>query len=371
LESLFCETTIKSLTLANRFVRSATWMALAAPDGSCTDPLFECYENLARGELGLIVTGFAYVSREGQGPEGQLGIYADHLVDGLRRLVERVHDQGGKIAVQIVHCGDLSRPENNGGREVLGPSDRQDEQGNPIARALTTAEISRVVDDFGAAAERARAAGFDAVQLHFAHGYLGSQFLCPLHNRREDEYGGSLEHRSRFLREVYAKAREAVGGDYPVLAKLNLEDYVEGGLSSEEGVQVAVQLADQGLDALEISGGLRESGDLGPARRNIEEPEQEAYFLTNAVTVKEATRLPVMLVGGLRTPAVLARIHRETGIDYFSLCRPLIREPSLVCEWREGRRTKADCISCSGCFLSVKKGRGIFCIRKKDRERTS
>ncbi|MHC4944896.1 MAG: NADH:flavin oxidoreductase [Planctomycetota bacterium] len=371
MKSLFQETRIKSLSLSNRFVRSATWMAMADLDGACTDRLYDCYETLGKGDIGLIISGFAFVSREGQGPEGQLGIYKDGLVDGLRKLTGRVHAGRGRIAAQIVHCGGASKKENNGGLEVIGPSDRFDEEGNRIARAMTKEEIHRIVDDFGAGAERAKESGFDAIQLHYAHGYLGSQFLCPKHNRREDEYGGSIENRFRLLKEVYAKVRDAVGDDYPVMAKLNIEDFFEDGLARDDGLKAAVMLRDLGLDALEVSGGAAESGKLGPARR-IKTEEEEAYFKDNATAVKMAVDdMPVMLVGGLRTPLVMLHIHRAVGIEYFSMSRPFIREPHLIQRWKSGKTAPAECVSCSGCFLSIKQGRGVFCVktRKKKKEK--
>lgn len=365
MRSLFDETRIKSLTLKNRFVRSATWMGLAAPEGVCTLPLYRCYETLAEGEIGLIITGFAFVSREGQGPQGQIGIYADSLVDGLRSLVKRVHGKGGKIAMQIVHCGNASKPENNGGLDVLGPSERLDKEGNQIARAMTGEEIARILNDFEAAAARAKDAGFDAIQLHYAHGYLGSQFLSPRHNRREDEYGGTFENRFRFLKRCYQKVRGAVGDDYPVMAKLNIEDYLDDGITRADGLQAAAILGKLGLDALEVSGGTEESGKLGPARR-IKGEEEEAYFLDNAVAAKAAAKVPVMLVGGLRSTHVMARVLRETDIDYLSMSRPFIREPHLVRRWKEGSELlHAACVSCSGCFLSIKKGEGIFCLKTR------
>jgi 2,4-dienoyl-CoA reductase-like NADH-dependent reductase (Old Yellow Enzyme family) len=363
LDALFQPLTIGSVTLPNRFVRSATWLGLAAAGGAVTPEVEETYERLAGGGLGLIITGFAFVSREGQGPAGQLGIHDDALVDGLRRIVERVHARGALIAVQIVHCGEQSRPENSGGREVIGPSEERDAAGNLTARAMRPDEIARVVADFGAAARRARAAGFDAVQLHFAHGYLASQFLSPRRNRRRDAYGGALDDRLRFHREVLASVRGAVGEDYPVLAKLNVEDFCEGGLEREEGIAAAAALTRLGLDAIEVSGGTRDSGNLGAARRNIRSPREEAYFLENAVAVRKATGKPVILVGGLRSPGRIAEIHRETGIDAFALSRPLIREPHLVREWREGRTQPSACVSCSTCLRSIKYGRGVFCVK--------
>ncbi len=364
MKKLFEKTRIGPLELPNRFVRSATWMGMADPDGSCNNAVLNCYDVLAGGGIGLIITGFAFVSREGQGPEGQLGIYDGFLVDGLRRLVLKVHEKGAKIAVQIVHCGAHSKPENNTGLEVIGPSDRSAKKDSPAARAMTIQEITRVVDDFGAAAERAKDAGFDAIQLHFAHGYLGSQFLSPHYNMREDRYGGSFENRCRFPLEVYEKVRQAVGDSYPVMAKMNIEDFLDDGLIREHGIRGASLLSDAGLDAIEVSGGTADSGKLGPARK-IKEEREEAYFLESAAAVKKAARMPVMLVGGLRTPSKMARIQNETGIDCFSMSRPLIREPHLINRWNSGDFTKAECVSCSGCFLSVKQGKGIFCLKTR------
>jgi 2,4-dienoyl-CoA reductase-like NADH-dependent reductase (Old Yellow Enzyme family) len=251
---------------------------------------------------------------------------------------------------------------------VLSPSQRFDGEGNKTARALSKGEIARIVDDFGAAAGRAQEVGFDAVQLHFAHGYLGSQFLSPRHNQRKDGYGGSLENRFRFLKEVYLAARAALGDGYPLMAKLNLEDFLEDGLVFEDGLKAAQRLKDLGLDALEVSGGTAESGRLGPARR-VKKAEDEAYFLQNARAVKENIGLPVVLVGGLRDPGQMETIHRETGIDYFSMSRPFIREPHLIRRWEAGDLQPAACVSCSGCFLSIKLGRGICCVKTLKRKR--
>ena len=206
--SLFEKTSIKSLSMPNRFIRSATWMSMAAADGSCTPRLVETTENLAAGGIGLIIAGFSFVSPEGKGPVGMTGMHSNHLVAGFRGLVDRVHGLGTPIAAQLAHCGIQSAPLSADG-EVLGPSDIARDAGRTArgggrlkARGLEAFEIDRIVEDFAAATVRAKEIGFDAVQLHFAHGYLGSQFLSPYYNQRDDEYGGSIENRIRFLLEV-------------------------------------------------------------------------------------------------------------------------------------------------------------------------
>jgi len=337
-------------------------MAMAAPDGACTDLMTEYYPRLAEGGIGLIIGGFAFVSPEGHGPPGMAGLHSDHVVDGYRVMVEKIHARGGRIAAQLAHCGIKSRPEFNFGGEILGPSDFFTDDGTQTARGLTREEIARIVDDFAAAAVRARDAGYDAVQLHFAHGYLGSQFLSPFYNKRTDEYGGSVENRVRFLNEVHAKVRDALGEGYPLMAKLNVEDFLDGGLTSGDGVYAAAVLAGEGLDLIEVSGGTGDSKGLGPARI-LESREDEVYFLENAASVKSAVSIPVALVGGIRRYEDARNLVEKEGFDYVSLCRPFIREPGLINRWERGEETPAQCISCSRCFRTQIKGKGIHCAQ--------
>jgi 2,4-dienoyl-CoA reductase-like NADH-dependent reductase (Old Yellow Enzyme family) len=165
-----------------------------------------------------------------------------------------------------------------------------------LPEELSIDEIEDIVRSFGEAARRAKEWGFDAVQLHGAHGYLLNQFLSPLTNRRSDGYGGSIENRSRFVVEVYSTVREIVGADYPVLIKLNASDNLEGGLSVEDAMFVAQQLSERGIDAIEVSAGTPSSGDESPARAKINTPEKEAYHLGLAQTIKNAVSCPVMVI---------------------------------------------------------------------------
>lgn len=230
-------------------------------------------------------------------------------------------------------------------------------------------EISDIVTAFGEAARRAKAWGFDAIELHGAHGYLINQFLSPLTNRRTDEYGGSIENRNRFLLEVYRKVREMVGGDYPVLIKLNAGDNVDGGLEIDDAVYAAKELVDAGIDAIEVSVGTPASGEESPARRQINEPEKEAYHLELARRIKKAVSCPVRVVGGFRSYEVAEKAIRDGGMDYIAMARPLIREPGLANRWPQGDRSPAKCISCNSCFKPGFKEGGIYCvIEKKERE---
>lgn len=346
--------------MSNRFIRSATWMSMADPEGCCTQRLVDCYEELAAGEIGLIISGFAFVSREGQGPPGMAGLHADSVSASFQPMIDAVHGHGAPIAAQIAHCGVRSRDRFNGGNEIVGPSTVVTREGQSVGRELRLPEIDRIVSDFAAAAARAKKIGFDAVQLHFAHGYLGSQFLSPFYNKRTDEYGGRFENRFRFLKEVYLEVRQAVGSDYPVMAKLNSEDFLESGLNLDDGVRAAVELERLGLDLVEVSGGTADSGTMGPSRV-VKSREDELYLVENARRIRQAVSIPVAAVGGIRRFDDAVRLVEEEGLDYVSLSRPFIREPHLIRRWKGGDRSEALCESCRRCFRTHLRGRGIFC----------
>ena len=234
-----------------------------------------------------------------------------------------------------------------------------------VEAELSVAEIERLVAAFATAAARARAAGFHAVQLHAAHGYLINQFLSPLTNHRTDDYGGSIANRCRFLLEVSRSVRKAVGSDFPVLVKLNGDDFLPGGLSSDDALVAAKALDEEGIDAIEVSGGTPASGDCTPVRQKIEDRQQEAYNLPLAARIKGAVSCPVMVVGGLRSYEVIAGIIRREEADYVALARPLIREPHLPLRWEAGDESRARCISCNGCFKPGLREKGIYCVVDK------
>ena len=366
---LFEKTAINAMALRNRLVRSATWEGMSAPDGRPTATLVDFYTTLARGGAGLIITGFAFVSPEGKQMPGKMGIHTDDFIGDFERLTGAVHDAGATVAVQLVHAGGQASSK-TAGRTPLAPSAVDVAQFPELPDAMTEEDIDRVTEAFGAAAARAKASGFDGVQLHGAHGYLINQFLSPLTNRRQDEYGGSIENRCRFLLDVYGKVRSAVGADYPVMIKLNAADNVEGGLTLEDAVVAAGALDRVGIDAIEVSAGTPASGTKGPARTRIDRPEREAYHLPVARQIKAAVRCPVMVVGGFRTIETAEKAVGKYGLDYVSMSRPLIREPNLPARWMGGDRAPAACISCNGCFKPGLEEGGIYCVaEKKEREK--
>ena len=369
--TVFEETAINGMVMNNRMIRSATWEGMCEQDGRPTEKLINCYRDLAQGGIGLIITGYTFVLPEGKGLPGKMGIHTDDFAADYENLTGSVHHAGGTIAVQLVHAGGQTDA-NNAGRQPLAPSAVQVDQFPEMPAELTKDEISNTISAFAEGARRAKAWGFDGVQLHGAHGFLINQFLSPLTNRRTDEYGGSIENRSRFLLEVYRKVRDTVGASYPVFIKLNAADNLDGGLEIDDAVYAAKKLAEVGIDAIEVSAGTPASGEIGPAREKILKPEKEAYNLPLAHRIKEEVNCPVMVVGGFRSYEVAERTIKDDGMDYIAMARPLIREPGLANRWLQGDRSPATCISCNSCFMPGLEEGGIYCvIEKKEREKAA
>jgi len=359
---LFESTAINSMRLKNRFVRSATFEGMADTDGACTPQLTNLMAELARGEVAVIITGHAYISQQGKVRHGQLGVYADELIPGLAQMTDAVHKEGGKILMQIAHAG-CNSSVIPAGEKALGPSAMEMPQGCSC-REMTKAEISETIEDFMQAAVRAKKSGFDGVQLHGAHGYFISQFLSPFYNKRADEYGGSLENRARVALAVLRGIRSAVGDKFPVLIKINSDDFLEGGFTKNEMVQVAAMLEKEGIDAIEVSGGTHLSPDEYSFSRKtgVVSEDKELYFREAARLYKDKINVPLVLVGGIRSYSVAAQVVNEELADYISLCRPLIREPHLIRRWQSGDTSRAACISCNECFKPVRAAEEVYCV---------
>jgi len=273
MSKLFEATEINGMQLGNRFVRSATWEGMAGEDGSCTSGLIKTMTQLTKGGVGLIISSHAYIRKDGQASPRQIGIYKDELIEDYRKMTDAIHSHGGCIALQVTHAGLFARPELTG-REPLAPSLVEGIDQSPSE--ITLEEIHDTVRAFGQAARRAKEAGFDGVQIHSAHGYLVNQFLSPFFNRRRDVYGGALENRARFLLEAFKEMRAVVGDDFPIMIKLNSQDFIDGGLTKEDSLRVGALLEKVGIDAIEISGGTMLSGKLTPSREGITSEDKEA-----------------------------------------------------------------------------------------------
>ncbi|MFX0121361.1 MAG: NADH:flavin oxidoreductase [Promethearchaeota archaeon] len=336
---------IGALKLPNRFVRSATAeFAANDNDGTITKEYYTLYSNLAKGGIGLIIQGHLYIMDEGKAHDKMAGIAYDSHIAGLKQITEIVHKTrpGSVIAAQL----------NHGGAHSVSTKTASPRKGKEI-KVMNEEDIENVIKGFQKAALRAKKAGYDAVQIHSAHGYLLSQFLSSKTNRRTDSWGGSLENRAQFLLSVYRDIRSAVGANYPILVKMNGSDDPSEGFPVEEGSKVAGWLADEELDALEISG----MKSTRPVKK-----QDEGYFVTTGRRIKQhIADLPLILVGGHRSLAHMQKL-REEFVDFISLCRPFIREPDLVQKFQAGK-DRSDCTSCNRC---LKERIVTKCLEKED-----
>lgn len=347
---LFQPIAIGGLKVKNRFVRSATQDFYGDPDGTVSDREVALYRELAENEVGLIITAHSYVEHPlGRASVNQNAIHDDRFVSGYRRLADAVHAAGSALVVQVSHAGRQTPPDWPAGQVPVAPSAVTDGSTGLTPRELTEEEIWSLIDAYAAAVGRAKAAGADGAQLHIAHGYLLSSFISPYTNRRTDHWGGSLENRTRVLGEIMARTRRAAGEGYPILAKLNSTDGLprEDCLTLDDVVAVAKSLERWGVSAIEVSGGIREAKGVMSAP-GVVKPGQEAYFAAAAKAVKAAVSIPVILVGGLRTPQVMERVVTDGTADMVALSRPFVRQPDLVRRIREG--AGATCVSCNACF---------------------
>ena len=364
---LFEATEINGMKLSNRFVRSATWEGMATEAGACTPKLIDLMAGLAKGGVGLIISSHAYVLPDGQASPWQLGIYKDELVSGLKDMTDAVHENNGKIVVQLAHGGYYAHPKLTA-KTPKAPSDARVLSNTP-REEMTADDIQQVIKAFEAAAQRARDAGFDGIQIHSAHGYLLSEFLSPAFNLRTDEYGGDIRNRIRVHLAVLQGVRKVVGQDYPVLIKINCQDFIENGLTAEDSLQAVKLLVAEGIDAVELSGGILSSPKMSPSRLGIKKEAQEAYFREDARKFKSQIDVPLILVGGNRSFAVAESLVLDGVADYISMSRPFIREPDLISRWKSGDLSKAACVSDNLCFGPGTKGQGIYCVTEKREKR--
>jgi 2,4-dienoyl-CoA reductase-like NADH-dependent reductase (Old Yellow Enzyme family) len=321
---------------------------MASEKGAVTPNLTKHIMELVEGGVGLIISGHASVHLSGRTSAHQLGIYNESHIPGLARLVENVHSKGGKIVAQINHGGAHSNSAVTGTNLI---SSSVNYATGPDCRAMTQNEINQITRAFRDASVRAKKAGFDGVQLHGAHGYLLSQFLSPIYNEREDEYGGKILNRTRIVVKAYNEVRSSVGDDYPVMIKMNVTDFIDEGISMEEAVEAASIFDKIGFDAVELSGGVgygwRTYGlDFGPFKTGPE----EAYFLDTSKRLKQTLRAPIILTGGVKTYGTAKKIINDGDADYIGLCRPLIREPDLINRWMSGDTSPSLCINDNGCL---------------------
>ena len=330
-KALFETASLGELSLKNRLVRSATWEGIASPEGALPDEAYTIYEELAKGGVGAVITGFTSISATDFYKDDMMRLSRDDLIGQYRRLTDLIHAEGIPVIAQLA-LGAFYRPMPGGGYRQTEPDD------------MTKEEIRQVIGRFGQAARRAKEAGFDGVQIHAAHFFFLSRFISPRVNHRSDEYGGSTEHRGRILLDILQEIRAQAPGLH-VTVKINCSDCATPGLTEEESMILCRMLDEAGIESLEISGNGTSVGGIRPH-------VNEGYFAPFAAKVAEAVSVPVIAVGGWRSTEEMEKALRDTSIAFLSLSRPLLRQPDLPRLMEAGEVTESACISCNRCYHS-------------------
>lgn len=377
--TVFAPVTRGKLTLKNRIIRAATHEGMAAADGMPTDALLGTYRNLAQGGAGAIITGYVGVSKNGRTFPNMRMFDSDAYIDAYRKINRELKQYGTPSILQIAHGGSRSMAKLTGS-DVLSASPRRRNDYGDRVREATDAEIRAIIDAFVAAVVRAKAAGFDGVELHAAHGYLLSEFVSPALNRRNDRWGGPTENRMRIVTEVLSRARQAAG-DFPLFVKMSAHDGYAKGMTREESVRVAHLLQAASCDAIEVSCGygdfmsttrmpkvpvdavlglIPQYRDMAPYKKRLFRTAApflakvrtpiSNYNVDAAELIKRNVDIPVIVVGGIRSLRDIRTIVEEKGLDAVSLSRPFIIEPDIVNRFQKGQE-RSKCIECGYCLI--------------------
>jgi 2,4-dienoyl-CoA reductase-like NADH-dependent reductase (Old Yellow Enzyme family) len=376
--AVFAPATLGPLTLRNRIIKAATFEGVT-PGGTVSDALVEFHRRVAAGGAALSTVAYLAVSPEGRTDRHCL-LLTDDTVPGLRRLTDAVHAEGAAAAAQIGHAGPVANARSNGAR-ALSPSGGFTPMGSRL-RAVDAAGIERITEDYRRATMLAVEAGFDSIEVHVGHNYLLSAFLSPKLNRRDDQFGGSVENRARFARAVLRTVRDAAPAHVAVTAKLNMADGVPGGLWLDESVEIARLFESDGaLDALELTGGsslanpmylfrgdapLQEFGATLPAPVRLgfrfighrflrSYPYEEAFFLPYARQFRAALSTPLILLGGITELPTIEMALAE-GFAFVAMARALLREPDLPNRMQADAATTSLCIHCNKCMPTIYSG---------------
>ena len=384
---LFTQANIGNMELPNRMIRTASHEGLADSMGRPTDEQFEFYRGFVEGGIGLVITGYAGIMQSGKSALYHMTmIDSDELIPYHQKLVDRIHQIGGKIVLQIAHCGRQTWSSETG-EPLLAPSPIKCGFYREKPDEITEEQIHTVINSFAESARRVKEAGYDGVQVHGAHGYLLSTFLSRHSNKRKDQWGGSAENRFRIVGETLKAVRRAVGEGYPVLIKLNTYERARKGIKPEDCVQFARMVEETDCcDAIELSCGTNEGGFimargkfptkaifkymrpyckynpvvkfllkifLIPFVKLKDPPFSEGYNLDTAAKVKQAVSLPVITVGGMRSKNLTEEAIEKGKTDFVSMARPLILEPDLPNKFKAGISEKALCDNCNQCVVAT------------------
>lgn len=399
MNNVFEEAKIAGITLKNRIIRSATHEGMCDNNGRPTENLIKKYEQLAKGGVGAIITGYVGIMQNGKSPLKNMGmIDNDDNINYFKEMVNRVHAYDTPIILELAHCGRQTRSKITGFPTVAPSAIRDKIYNEEKPHELTENEIYEIINNFVLSIERAKKSGFDGVQLHMAHGYLLSSFLSPHMNKRKDKWGGNTENRFRIVKEILLGGKQTVG-KYPILAKISAYEKSEDGVNVEEAIKISKKLEKFGCDAIEVSCGIEEDGFwssrgdfpfeiiavdnyrikklpkiIKPLIKVVLEKQfsspkpYELFNLDSAERIKKQVNIPIIVVGGIKKFVDIKNIIENNKCDFVSMSRPFIIEPDIVNKFKEGRQTESKCINCNYCLIGVEE-RPLKCYYGKPGKR--
>ncbi len=388
----FSEASLNGLRLRNRLIKAATFEG-KSPGGVPSDDLIRFHERVGQGGIGMTTVAYCAAEADGRIHENMMYMHEGIRPD-LERLIRTVQATGAKISGQLGHAGAFTKNREFTAKRPLGPSKGTNALGftHGLSRIqeMTTLQIRERTEIIGRAAAFMKSAGFDAIEIHFGHGYGISQFISPKTNKRKDEYGGSLENRMRFALEVLAEVRKNVGDDFPLLGKISMTDGVPGGVTYDDSIQIAAMLEAGGIDCIVCSGGtssmnpmlLFRGDSLVPGLVKHEKsllmkvgirlsapfmfkkyPYEETYFLEHAKRIRDRVQCGVCYIGGVCTNESI-RTVMDAGFDFIQLGRALIFDPDFAKQAQLRPNYKNGCSHCNQCATLIEAPGGVHCVER-------
>lgn len=360
---LFSPLQLGNITLKNRIIAGPATMCYATENGEITDRLIEFYRKKAAGGVAMVIVEGAYISEESKGYAGQISIADDSKITGLSKMAHAIQAGGAKASIQIQHCGRRAKSTLTG-LKAIAPSAIPYNKNAETPLEMTEEQIWEVIQEFADAAERAKKAGFNSVDIHSAHGYLPAAFMSPLANIRTDTWGGNLKNRTRFVCKVIKAMRERVGKDYPITIKISADEYINGGLTIKDTAEIVKILETAGISAIQVSAGA-------PGEDNVIDPQKRVTFMRTmpmatafgplvylAEEVKKNVSIPVVAIGRLNDPSLAEEVLEKGSADIIGITRQLITDPEWPIKVFENRLTDIrPCIACNeGCYNMILSG---------------
>jgi 2,4-dienoyl-CoA reductase-like NADH-dependent reductase (Old Yellow Enzyme family) len=378
--NLFTEATLGPLKLRNRTIRAAAFEGMC-PGNNVSQDLIDYHASVAAGGIGMTTVAYASINRSGLSFPHQLWLRREIIPD-LIQLTHAIHKEGALASIQIGHCGNMANKQVSG-ESPIAPTGGINLYGPTFPRTMSKDDIEQVIDDFREAIKIVAEGDFDAVEIHAGHGYLISQFISPYTNKRKDEYGGSFENRTRFMREVLTAVKETLPPHMALIVKMNSYDGFDKGITFEEGVETAKMIEQCGADAIVVSGGFVSKAPMYVLRGSMPVkimahyiadpikkffvslmgdkliktiPFKEGYFMNDARKIQDAIKIPVILVGGMNSVQTIEKAF-EKGFEFIAIARALIRNPHFVNDLRNELVDKSACTICNYCIAKMYSGK--------------